>query len=64
MGLNQGAEHLPLYQVLAGYKYVLLAVSRALQSTKKIKHVPNKPALKYYVIKVMRVACFALAAND
>lgn len=55
MELNQGAQCLLLYQVPVGCKYVLLAVSRDLRSTKKIKRVPNKPALKDYVMKVMRV---------
>lgn len=42
MGLNLSAEHLPPYQVLVGCKYVWSAASRGLQSTKKIKRVPNK----------------------
>lgn len=65
MELNQGAEHLLLYQILVGCKHVLLAVLKNLQSTKNIKHVPNKPTWKY-VIKVMRIVyltCFLQMAE-
>lgn len=58
MALNQDAEHLLLDRVLVGCKCVFLAASKDSQSTEKINHVPNKPASKNYMVKVIRVLYF------